>query len=425
MDTRVEQSGEAGVFPQGELPADPALAGVAAELRRSRLAAELFDPDWNLRWISEELKALLGEWDEERIGYGQHVLEARTNELWSHAATAESQAEWGRVNVPYVLHETPGDVLAGLELGRQPDLPTDLEPRPAPATWSYEIEYQRPGFRPMRITCLAVRINDGDGNRIGTANVYAPALPATIIDLLARGDESMYQRMARLVEPGRRPAAILFADLQASGPLSRRLPSATYFALIRALTTAIDEVVGRYGGVVGKHAGDGVTAFFLVDEIGSASAAAQAALEAARGIREATATVAADAAAEGSPIEPHDVAMNIGVHWAGALYMGQVVTDGRLEVTALGDEVNECARIQQSARDGSGFASKTLLEQLSGEDADAVGIDPDRITYRTVAELPGATDKSMRDAGGIAVAGLPDGGSRSRPSRRRPAAPNR
>jgi hypothetical protein len=26
--------------------------------------------------------------------------------------------------------------------------------------------------------------------------------------------------------------------------------------------------------------------------------------------------------------------------------MGQVVTDGRLEVTALGDEVNECARME-------------------------------------------------------------------------------
>ena len=393
--------------PQGTLPADPVLAQIATELRRSRLAAELFDPGWNLVWVSEELMALLAEWDEERIGYGQHVLETRTNELWRHAATEESQLEWGRANVPYVIHETPDEVLGSLDLGGPPRVPEEIEPRPAPPAWSYEIEYQRPGFKPMRITCMAVRINEGDGSRIGTAYVYAPALPATIIDLLARGDESMYARMARLIEPGRRPAAILFADLQASGPLSRRLPSATFFALIRALTTAIDEVVGRCGGVVGKHAGDGVTAFFLADERGSASSAARAALEAARGICEVAARVAADIAADGAPIRLHDIAMNVGVHWAGALYMGQVVTDGRLEVTALGDEVNECARIQQSARDGAGYASKTLLEQLSSGDAAAVGIDPDRTVYKTVAELPGATDKSIRDAGGIAVADLP------------------
>jgi len=390
------------------LPESPALAAIALELHRTRLAAELYDPEWTLVWVSDELKALLGEQDEERLGYGLHVLEARTNELWSHAATLESQMEWSRGNLGYILHETPDDVLAGLELGGDPRIPEEeLDLRAAPAVWQYRLDYRRPGFQPVTISCVAVRINDATGATIGTANVYAPALPAGMLDLLARGDETMYERMARLVEPGRRPAAILFADLQASGPLSRRLPSATYFGLIRALTTAIDDVVGRCGGVVGKHAGDGVTAFFLADEVGSPSRAARAALEAAQGIRVAAAEAAAEVAADGAALEAGDVVMNIGLHWGGALYMGQVVTGGRLEVTALGDEVNECARIQQSARDGAGFASKVLLEQLASEDAEALALDPDRITYRTVAELEDATGKAVRDAGGIAVAELP------------------
>ena len=58
--------------------------------------------------------------------------------------------------------------------------------------------------------------------------------------------------------------------------------------------------------------------------------------------------------------------------------MGQVVTGGRLEVTALGDEMNECARIQATARDGSVLATKALLEQLAPAESEAVGIDPDR-----------------------------------------------
>jgi class 3 adenylate cyclase len=44
--------------------------------------------------------------------------------------------------------------------------------------------------------------------------------------------------------------------------------------------------------------------------------------------------------------------------------MGQVVTGGRLGVTALGDEVNECARMKQTATGGALLASKALIERL-------------------------------------------------------------
>lgn len=390
---------------------DDRLAEIARELAETRLAAELFDAEWRLVWISNELKNLLGETDEAMLGVGTHALEARNNELWTRAATPESQVEWGRANLPFVLAETPAEVLAGLELpggfdpSTDPRVPDDFQPRAAPVTWTYPIDYRRPGFAPMRITCVAVRLNDTDGSRIGTANIYASALPAGIIDLLARGDERMFERMARLIEPGRRESAILFADLQASGSLSRRLSSAVYFRLIRELTTAIDAAVGEFGGVVGKHAGDGVTAFFLTGELGSPSAAARAAIEAARGIGNAAREVAVT---EG--LDPAELPMNIGLHWSGALYMGQVVTGGRLEVTALGDEMNECARVQQTARGGAVLASKALIEHLGDDDASAIGVDPDAIAYRTVAELPGADEKSIRDAGGVAVAQLDPAG---------------
>src|SRR3990170_461337 len=104
------------------------------------------------------------------------------------------------------------------------------------------------------------------------------------------------------------------------------------------------------------------------------------ALEAARAI----AVVARDVvkrAAEGSEaLDPDDVKVNVGAHWGGQLYMGQLVTGGRLEVTALGDTVNEAARIQESARDGQVLASKSLLEHLSENDAKALDIDPDAMT---------------------------------------------
>jgi class 3 adenylate cyclase len=106
---------------------------------------------------------------------------------------------------------------------------------------------------------------------------------------------------------------------------------------------------------------------------------------------------------ESGLIDPDECLVNVGLHWGGTLYMGQLVTGGRLEVSALGDEVNECARIQESVRDGSTLASKSIIEHLDDEDARALGIDPDGVVYRTVAELPGATDKAARDAGAIPV----------------------
>jgi class 3 adenylate cyclase len=86
----------------------------------------------------------------------------------------------------------------------------------------------------------------------------------------------MYERMLALRDPARRQAAILFADVEASGELSRRLSSQAYFALIRSLTDLVDAAVVANGGLIGKHAGDGASALFVVDGAEGESAAARA-----------------------------------------------------------------------------------------------------------------------------------------------------
>ena len=85
--------------------------------------------------------------------------------------------------------------------------------------------------------------------------------------------------------------------------------------------------------------------------------------------------------------------------------MGQITTSGR-EVTALGDEVNEGARIEACASGGRMLASKSLVERLSPQDAEALGIEPDPIRYIPLAHLPTATEKARRDAPAIAVCEL-------------------
>jgi class 3 adenylate cyclase len=219
-----------------------------------------------------------------------------------------------------------------------------------------------------------------------------------------RGDRAMHERMAALVQPGQRSAAVLFADLEASGSLSRRLPSPVYFRLVRDIRTALEGAVADCGGIVGKHAGDGVSAFFLPEQLDSASGAARAALETGRHLSRLTREAADGLADEGLPVDPDACRLKVAIHWGPSLYVGQVASQGRLEITALGDEMNEAARIEQSAEGGQVLASKPLLEQLGEDDASALSLDPARVAYRALAEIEGVSEKAKRDAGSIAVA---------------------
>ena len=104
-----------------------------------------------------------------------------------------------------------------------------------------------------------------------------------------------------------------------------------------------------------------------------------------------------------SEVPPSELSLRFGLHWGATLYIGRILTVGRSEVTALGDEANETARIEACATGGRTLASKSLIERLDRTDAATLGIDPARITYTQLADLDTATDKARRDAPAIAV----------------------
>jgi class 3 adenylate cyclase len=107
-----------------------------------------------------------------------------------------------------------------------------------------------------------------------------------------------------------------------------------------------------------------------------------------------------------SDLHPDELVLRFGLHWGATLYVGQILTRGRAEVTALGDEVNEAARIEACATGGRLLASKDLLERLDPGDSAAPGLDPDNVTYTSLADLPSATEKARRDAPAISVCEL-------------------
>ncbi|MDQ3982735.1 MAG: adenylate/guanylate cyclase domain-containing protein [Actinomycetota bacterium] len=382
---------------------DPVLAHWAHLIERLRWAGFLLDRDFRLVWASPDIERFLGSPPEEELGYGLHVLQAFTRDAWTRVASSESGRRLLTELGPFVM----GDASAQgwLDSVREPlrSLLQELEPRPFTKPVATSFDYLEPegdsDLPVYRVNVLAIPLRDETGDRIGVVGLSYMSVRPGLVSLLARGDESMYERMARLVEPRSHEGAVLFCDLQGSTELARTLPTAEYFHLIRSLWTEIDDLVARDQGIIGKHAGDGASAYFLVEDLGSASAVAAAAVRTARGIHERSAEIFGDAL-------DSSCLMRIGIHWGSSLYLGQLVPGGRLDVTALGDAVNECARIQECARPHETLASKALVEQLSPEDAASLGIDPDKIRYRPLSEVGDAAGKAVQVAGAIPVATL-------------------
>lgn len=382
---------------------DPTLRAAVEALERTEFAALVWDDSWRVVAVTDELLRIFGGWGERpEPPLGSHIFSRQWVEFQESrpgAPTFDSQREvFGQVAAA-LLGTTDGGKARLRELidPRLHDLLEGVEPQDAPPVRSDRVEVNF-GDRTIAVDAYAAPLYDSDGRWVGGTTITKPGVPAAILSMLALGDVALFERMLPLARAARRPAAILFADLESSTALARRLSTQAYFALVRRLVVRADESVVRAGGIVGKHVGDGITAFFLAEHAGSESRAARASIEAARSMRR-----DAEAAAERSDLPPSDVILRFGIHWGSGAYIGRLLTSGRTEVTALGDEVNEAARIEACASGGRGLASKHLIERLESADAKALDLDPGRITYTMLTDLPNASDKARRDAPAISV----------------------
>jgi len=386
------------------LPDDPALAAVADAMNRAGYWAWLADDRWRLVHVTDSVRFTYGGHQGlAPFAIGEHVFGRAFLEIartWRFGPnTPEKMGIALEALGDWVLADTPGG-LETLQRLVDPSL-REITNRLTPAEGEARFAVFK-GFgvgRDIDIPAVALRVRNVDGRRAGTLMLFKPAASmAALAAMGAMGDLRHVEHMMRVLQAGRRPAAILFADLEGSSALARRLSTPSYFALGRRLTSAADQAVIDAGGLVGRHVGDGIVAFFLAEISGSESAAARACITAARGLR----TALADVAARGD-LTPGDVVLRFGLHWGSKLYIGAVTTAGRSEVTALGDEVNEGARIEACATGGRALASKDLVERLDADDAAALGLDPDRTTYTPLSDLATATEKARRDAPAIAV----------------------
>lgn len=386
------------------LPEDQALADAARAIRDAGHWGWIVDDRWRLVYASDELRLSFGalvEYASFPIGvhaFGPDWIQA--SQRWRMGSNS---VELNRL----LLRALGGLMLTDLPGGRD-ELREIVDPGLSDAvdeltpTDGAMLSFVAKGFGLADagdVPAVAIRVRHADGRLAGTAVISKPAAGMAMLGAMTfTADLDHVARMGLVAKAGRRPAAVLFADLEASSPLARRLSTASYFALGRRLVRAADRCVIDAGGLVGRHVGDGVVAFFLAETAGSESAAARQCINAARSLREAAIEVTAR-----SDLQPEDAVLRFGLHWGAGLYVGNITTAGRAEVNALGDQVNEAARIEACATGGLALASKDLIERLEPEDAAALCLDPDHVTYTPLGDLATATEKARRDAPAIAV----------------------
>jgi class 3 adenylate cyclase len=387
------------------------LATWASALNASGYWATVYDCSWRVVFVTDELRVSFGDTGADSfIPIGFHVFSAQvrhSNEqaglhYGGHAADSEFRLAHHISRLgPYVLATMPGgrDALRRVADPRFADLVDELQPEVVPAVWFGGAVPDTVAGVDVVGSVTYVRVDDANGDFAGACAILKPA--AGMSQLAAAAftlDLAHLERMRVVERPDRRAAALLMADLEASSPLARRLSTAQYFAFGRRLVRRADRCIIDASGIVGRHAGDGVVAFFLADTMGSESGAARACITAARTLRDALPDIASR-----SDLSANEVSLRFGLHWGATLYMGRILTRGRSEVTALGDEVNEAARIEACATGGRILASKSVIERLSRRDSDDLGLDTAHTTYTLLADLSTATDKARRDAPSIAV----------------------
>jgi adenylate cyclase len=141
--------------------------------------------------------------------------------------------------------------------------------------------------------------------------------------------------------------SMLFADVRGSTSLSEQMTSVEFSKLINRFYVGTTHAIVGEDGLVEKLAGDAVAAFWGAGFAGQEYVART--IRAAQNISRS--------------MQRQNIPVGIGVH-AGVAYFGAMgSSDGLVEISAIGEEVNAAARIASKAAAGEIIVSEMALAQ--------------------------------------------------------------
>jgi adenylate cyclase len=156
--------------------------------------------------------------------------------------------------------------------------------------------------------------------------------------------------------------AVLVADLQNSVRICAELPPEEYFQLINDIWGAMEPILRRHFGTHGKHVGDGMVCYFFPQPDSNYLINA---LACAQDMRAEMAEISRRWRGDKNWL--NDLILNIGIH-EGQEWFGTFQTPTHVEFTVLGDTINMAARLSDFARDGSIWATKSLIGKLAASE---------------------------------------------------------
>lgn len=376
---------------------DTQLQHLADKLQRGGMAADLYDKDWKLIWVSEELQIMLGEQDPKKIGIGNHILENLAQPMWKDLIGEKGFCQILKSFHFYNLKQIESINTKNWTEKERKILQSRKKEDFSKEKVLYEntpIDLLQADLPPVRVWCHSFTLLNGYHS-----NIYSPGLRASVLSLVSRGNPQMFETMMELFEPKPHQTAVIFLDLEGSTRLGKIMPSEAYFVLLSNVARVIDDALLQHGGIVGKHVGDGAVGFCIDDK--DADAAARGALSAALAAQKEVARINSDLKKQLE--EPIDIKLNGALHFSQNLYMGQMVTGGRLEVTALGEEVNDCARMLEASSGGNLLLSKPFCEKIQGKfSQENIMLDPSTLVYKTLDQFD-LSQKARTDTGYLPV----------------------
>jgi class 3 adenylate cyclase/tetratricopeptide (TPR) repeat protein len=157
----------------------------------------------------------------------------------------------------------------------------------------------------------------------------------------------------------RRLVTALFADISGFSRLTDQVDAEQLVEIIDPVVTALSNVIGRYGGVVEKYAGDALLALFgaPVAHTDDAARALRAALELHAELRRLVPLL---------PAAGSDLSLHVGVNSGHGV--GRVIgSEVRLDYAVLGDVVVLAQRLEAAAPTGETYVGRTTYELTRGE----------------------------------------------------------
>lgn len=198
--------------------------------------------------------------------------------------------------------------------------------------------------------------------REGILFTYSPVVldDDFLLEFLSKRNQVINELLKKR-KPYLTDVAVMVADVQNSIRICSELPAEEYFELINNIWQQSEPIFRKYYGTYGKHAGDGMVYYFFPQpDCDYKLNAIKCSLELQRLMRNITQQWQARKGWFS------DIFLNIGIN-EGQEWFGSYHAGGHVEFTVLGETINYAARISDFARNGSVWATKSMLNQIPAD----------------------------------------------------------